>query len=275
MEPLDVLYQADGLPAYDLPDELKALYGGPLGFDEPRVVANFVATLDGIVAIPGVARSNRLIRAGSEADRFVMGLLRACADVVLIGSGTLHGSPRTLWIPERACPAAAPAFAELRRRRGRPAEPVLAVVTGRGELDADHPALTAGALVLTTHAGAARLRGRLSAASEVVSLGDGTSVDLRDAIAALRERGHRLVLSEAGPSVFGSMLAAGAVDELFLTASPLIAGRLPGEPRLGLAEGADLLGDVRLELRSLRRQGDHIFLRYAITPTSLPAHLGK
>lgn len=266
MEPLDVLYEADGLPAYDLPDELRTLYGGPLGFTEPRVVANFVSTLDGIVAIPGVARSNRLIRAGSDADRFVMGLLRACADVVLIGSGTLHGSPRTLWIPERAFPSASPAFSELRRRRGQPPDPGLAVITGSGSLDCDHPALEAGALVLTTDAGAERLRGRLPAPSELVALGSGTSVDPRDAVAALRERGHRLVLSEAGPRVFGAMLAAGLVDELFLTSSPVIVGRPQGDTRLGLAEDADALGSARLELRSLRREGDHVLLRYEVNP---------
>lgn len=55
LEPLEVLYDAGGLPAFDLPDELAAGYGGPLGFAEPRVVANFVATLDGVVAMPASA----------------------------------------------------------------------------------------------------------------------------------------------------------------------------------------------------------------------------
>lgn len=258
-----MLYEADGLPAYDLPDELAALYAGPLGFEEPRVVANFVATLDGIVAIPSLAHSNRLIRAGSEADRFVMGLLRACADVVLIGSGTLHGSPRTLWTPQQAVPALSSAFAELRRRRDQPPNPVLVVVTGSGALGGDHPALAAGALVLTTDAGTVQLEERLAPAAEVVSLGGGTSVDLRDAVAVLGERGHRLILSEAGPTVFGAMLGAGLVDELFLTSSPVIAGRTQ-DRRLGLAEGgADLLS-VHMSLLSLRREGDHLLSRYSV-----------
>lgn len=266
MEPLYVLYEAEGLPAYGLPDELTALYGGPLGFPEPRLVANFVATLDGIVAIPGVARSNRLIRAGSDADRFVMGLLRACADVVLIGSGTLHGS-RTLWIPERAFPAASPAFSELRRRRGQPPDPLLAVVTGSGALDRDHAALAAGALVLTTDIGAERLGGRVPSACEIVSLGPGTSVDLPDAVAALRARGHRLILSEAGPRVFGSLLAARLVDELFLTSSPVLAGRTPDGTHLGLVEGTQLLpGAAAGRLLGIRRQGDHVLARYEFNP---------
>jgi len=43
--------------------------------------------------------------------------------------------------------------------------------------------------------------------------------------AVLRERGHALILSEGGPTLFGSLLTADSVDELFLTVSPLLAGR--------------------------------------------------
>ncbi len=103
-------------------EQLQAAYGGLLGFAEPRLVANFVATLDGIVAIPELPRSTRIISGGSSADRFLLGLLRACADVVLLGAGTLHAHPETVWTGQRAYPAA-DAFAELRRRRGQHLSP--------------------------------------------------------------------------------------------------------------------------------------------------------
>lgn len=269
MEPLEVLYEAGGLPAYDLPEELASLYGGPLGFEEPRVVANFVATLDGVVSIPALVESNKLVRRGSEADRFLMGLLRACADVVLIGSGTLHGSPRTLWTAERAFPSAQRPFAELRRRRGQPPHPRLAVVTGSGALDTAHPALVNGALVLTTDVGAAALQGRLPASCELVEVATGTVVDAPAAVAALLARGHRLVLSEAGPRLFGSLLAAGLVDELFLTSSPLVAGRTSAASRFGLVEGIELAPEHHVEgrLLSVRRQGAHLLLRYGFAGT--------
>src|SRR5205085_2559269 len=77
-----------------LPPQLSALYGGGLGFVEPRLYANFVETLDGIVAIPSLERSNALVAGDSEADKFLMGLLRAFADVVLVGSGTMLASPK-------------------------------------------------------------------------------------------------------------------------------------------------------------------------------------
>jgi riboflavin biosynthesis pyrimidine reductase len=92
---------------------------------------------------------------------------------------------------------------------------------------------------------------------------DSASVDLSQALAVLRERGHSLVVSEAGPSLFGQLVTAGLVDELFLTVSPVLAGRALG-PRLGLVQGMELLPDVRAagRLRSVRTNGSHLFLRY-------------
>ena len=73
-----------------------------------------------------------------------MGLLRACADAVLIGSGTLRTSPKGKWQAERVYPPAAEAFAELRRRRERPESPAVAIVTAGGSFDPAHPVLERG-----------------------------------------------------------------------------------------------------------------------------------
>ncbi len=265
---LELLHEASDGPAYELPDALAERYPGRFGFDGPRVVANFVSTLDGVVAIPGLARANRLIADENDDDRFVMGLLRAAADVVLIGSGTQQASPNGLWTPASTYPAAAGDWAELRRRRGRPAAPALAVVTGTGGVDPSHPAFERGALVLTTDAAAQTLSGLLPGASEVVALGDGPLVDVRLAVDDLRERGHELIVLEAGPHVVGSMLGERLVDELFLTVSPLVAGRKEGsEARLGFVAERELLPGVRVEgdLAGVRRSGDHLFLHYRLS----------
>jgi riboflavin biosynthesis pyrimidine reductase len=266
MSRLEVLYEAPGLPRVELPSELDDAYGGGLGFQRPRLFANFVQTIDGVVAIPELPQSNKLISADNESDRFLMGLLRAFADAVLIGSGTLRASTRGLWTPARAYPPAAGAFAELRRGLDRPADPERVVLTGTGELPVRHPLFADGALVLTTDAGANVLDGRLPGASTVVSLGDATTVDVRAAVTALRARGHELILSEAGPRVFASLLEAGLVEELFLTVSPLIAGRGRRGSRLGLVEGFEALrGELRDgRLLSVRRDADHLFLRYEL-----------
>jgi riboflavin biosynthesis pyrimidine reductase len=266
MNPLELLYEADGLPAFDLPAELLATYGGPFGLNEPRLYANFVSTIDGVTAIPSLPGSNKLVAAGSTADRFVMGLLRACADAVVVGSGTFNASPRSVWTAEQAYPDGAEAFAALRSAIGRPPLAELVILSGSGSLDPAHPAFSSGALVLTSDAGAVRLEGRLPAASTVISLGPGEQLDAAAALAVLRERGHRLILSEGGPRVIGAFLEAGLVNELFLTVSPVLVGRTPLDERFALVEGADLLpnGPADARLLGIRRDGSHLFLRYAL-----------
>jgi riboflavin biosynthesis pyrimidine reductase len=262
-----VLAEASGLPRWELPELLTRLYSGSIGFPEQCTVVNFVETLDGVVAIPDVPRSNALIAAESDADRFVMALLRACADVILVGSGTLLASPQGTWRPERAYPPAGEALLELRRRRGLPEQPRVAVVSTGATLDVSHPVLPRGAIVLTTTAAEADLRASLPDGADVIAVNEGDSVDLAVALALLRKRGYGVVLSEGGPTVLASLLASRLVDELFLTMSPLVAGRAPGGVRLSLVEGVELLPDVRVEgaLRSVRRSGSHLLLRYGLS----------
>jgi riboflavin biosynthesis pyrimidine reductase len=265
MEPLDVLFEVDGLATAQLPEALVELYGGSLGFREPCLYSNFVSTIDGVVAIPALPRSNTLIADGSDGDRFVMGLLRAFADVVLIGAGTLASSPKGTWLPEKVYPPAAEAFAELRDRLGRRERPEVAILTGRGSVDRAHPLLTSGAVVLTSDAGAARLDRELPEASTIVPLGPETIIDPQLAVEALLARGHRAILCEAGPHTHGGLLACALVNELFLTISPLLAGDRGHLSRYGLAEAADLMPPaVRGELLSARRHEEHLFLRYSL-----------
>ena len=267
LPPLEALYEAPDLPELDLPPGLAEAYGGPLGFSEPRLYANFVASLDGVVAIPGEIQSNRMISAHSEADRFVMGLLRACADAVLVGAGTTRSSPRTQWTAEHAYPPAAPLFGDLRRSRRRSPRPTLAVLSGSGSVDPRHPALEEGALVLTSERGASRLRGRLPSAATILAIGAEAPIDPVAAVEALRRRGHGLILSEGGPLAFGALVAAGLVDELFLTTSPLLAGRSPGSSRPALVENAEFLPAATVDwtLLTLRRAGSQLFARYQLS----------
>jgi riboflavin biosynthesis pyrimidine reductase len=264
VRPLELLYEPEGLPAFELPDELASLYPGSIGFDAPRVFANFVATADGAVAIPSVEQSNKLIAAGSAADRFVMGLLRACADAVVVGSGTLEASPGGRWTPSQAFPDAAAAYDALRSARSLSAAPEVVILSASGSIDPTHSLFETGALVLTTDIGRTLLGDRLPGASSVVALGPGITVDPIAAIGALRARGHQLILHEGGPHAIGSFVEQHVVDELFLTISPLLVGRVALDPRLALVEGADLLPGQRMRLSGARRDTDHLFLRYAI-----------
>ena len=265
MNPLELLWEADGLPSLDLPEALAALYPGALGFGEPTLFVNFVETIDGIVALPAIPQSNKIVADESEPDRFVMALLRAVADCVVVGAGTMQASRSSTWAAEKAYPPLAGAFAELRRRLGKPARPEVVFLTASGRIDVEHPALQEGALVLTTPGGATTLEGRLPETSEAVVVNDGELVDVGQAIALLHARGHEQILSEGGPTILGLLLEADVVDELFLTVSPLLAGRGgPGE-RLGLVEGIEFLPERRIawRLQGVRRHEAHLFLRYS------------
>ncbi|MGH3111593.1 MAG: dihydrofolate reductase family protein [Gaiellaceae bacterium] len=263
MEPLELLFERSDLDSADLPDELERLYGGGIGLREPCLFSNFVSTIDGVVAIPSVPRSNALVADDSEGDRFVMGLLRALADTVLIGAGTLASSPKGTWLPEKVYPPVAYAFVELRRRLGRAERPQVAILTGHGSIDPNHPVLASGALVLTSDAGAVKLEDVLPDVASVVTLGPEATIDPTRVVEALLERGHRSILCEAGPHTHGDLLTHRLVDHLFLTISPLLAGDRGHMSRYGLAEAADLMPPgVRATLAGIRRHKEHVFLRY-------------
>src|SRR5262249_47478023 len=149
IEPFTVLAEDDDLPRWDVPAEIERLYGA-VGLADECVIANFVESLDGVVAIPGLPRSHAVVSDDSEADRFVLALLRACADVVLVGAATLAASPTGTWRVDKAYPQAAEAFAELRAARRLSEQPRVAVVTSGSSFVPSHPVLNAGALVLTT-----------------------------------------------------------------------------------------------------------------------------
>jgi len=262
LAPFEVLFEADTLPDYTLPADLKHLYGR-LGFPDPVVYSNFVSSLDGVVTLGSKPSAGSVISGKYAADRFVMGLLRACADAVVIGAGTLRATPGHLWTPANVFPTLATEFTALRSSLGRSAEPALVLLTASGELDFAHPALAKGAIVITTSGGAKKVGDRLPPTCELVVMGKGGSLDLGKAIGELRNRGLDVLLCEGGPHVMGQLLEDGLLDEAFLTVSPVVAGR-GREPRLGMVEGIELLpaNGAWSKLLSARRHGDYLFLRY-------------
>lgn len=233
MQPLELLYEHAGLPGFSLPERIADLYAGTLGLPEACLYANFVETIDGVVALPGVARSNRLIADENDADLFVMALLRACADAIVIGAGTLRASPANSWTAEAAYPSLADELGRLRRSLGMRERPDVVVLTRSGAVEP--PEAIADRVLVRT--------------------------DIVAAMEELRERGRGRILCEGGPTLLGLLLSADLVDELFLTVSPLLAGR-----GLSLVEGAELLPDRRraASLAGVRRDGDHLFLRYLL-----------
>jgi riboflavin biosynthesis pyrimidine reductase len=258
---------SDSTPGGPLPEALEGLYGGGLSIASPCLYVNFVTSVDGVVAVEERRDSGSVISGRNAADRFLMGLLRAFADAVLVGAGTVRAEGRgARWTPGYVYPDAAGAFGELRAALKLPPEPRLAIVTASGDLDPTQPAIAAGPLVLAPARGVAELKRSLPSGCEVVLAGDEDHVDPRLAVEALHRRGYTRILCEGGPNTFGELLRHGLVDELFLTVSPLLAGRERDGDRLGLVEGVRFPSGhfPSMELLGVRRSGSHLFLRYQL-----------
>jgi len=250
-----------------LPPRLREIYGGDLSLSEDDLYANFVQSIDGVVSVPGVVSSGSVISGKNEADRFVMALLRACASAVMVGGATLRDTPKHHWTAEHIYPDLAGDFATLRRSLGLEPQPRLVVLTATGEIDVNHPAVQGGATFLTSAAGGRRISELIPERSSIKAF-PGDRVPLPEAIAWLREQGNSRILSEAGPHVMGQLVAGGLVADIFLTVSPVLAGR-KGPGRLSLLEGMTLIPERRVEARlaSGRTSGDFLLLRYTLAPT--------
>ena len=264
LEAFEVLYEAEGLPSYLLPFELERIYAG-IGFAPLAFYSNFVSSIDGVAALGEGTSAGSIISGRYPADRFLMALLRACADAVVLGAGTLRATPGHLWTPAHVFPQQADSFAGLRRSLGRSPEPRLVVISAQGAIDASHVAIQHGALIFTTQRGAEACRHLLPGSCEVVAMGEGERVDVAAVIHELRNRNLGVLLTEGGPHVMGELIDRSLLSEAFLTVSPVVAGRAD-ERRLGMVEGTELLPKrgVWSRLLSARRHGDYLFLRYGL-----------
>jgi riboflavin biosynthesis pyrimidine reductase len=291
MEPIRTLFDhavSPGEPTAILPSDLCRHYDGDLRFptapeDRPYVIGNFVSTLDGVVSyqIPGHAGGGE-ISGHNQADRFIMGLLRASADAIMVGSGTLHATAADhLWIPEYIYPEAAEAYKIYRQTVLRkPDYPSTVIVSANGVVDLDRAVFRTSGInvqIVTTRKG----RDRLIAAgvdrlgtTEVTVFDDS---DLLIAPAAILKflrtaKGVRLLLHEGGPTLFGQFVAAGLVDEFFLTVAPQIAGRNLERPRPAMVWGTEFLPETApwLRILSVKQNGDHLCLRYDLAAKQGP-----
>ncbi|MBQ0852721.1 pyrimidine reductase family protein [Streptomyces sp. BH-SS-21] len=220
---------------------------------EPWLRANMVSTLDGAAQHDG--RSQPI---SSAADMRIFGTLRALADVVLVGAETVRQEG---YRPARARED----FAARRAAAGQGPAPAIAVVSASLDLDFSLPLFTSPLLPTLVLTGAAAAPDRIAAAEKagarVVIAGDGTGVDPARAVRALADLGLRRLLTEGGPRLLGQLVAAGVLDELCLTVSPMLtagdAQRIAGGPSVAVPS--------RFELTSLLEEAGFLFSRYRRT----------
>jgi len=272
LPPLETLLQAhEGAPV-KLPDELRHVYGElrmPAVQRRPYVISNFVSSLDGVVALNTKGRSSGGEISGfNKPDRMVMGLLRAMADAVIVGAGTLRAGPKHIWSAEHIYPELAVVYDELRCTLGKKEPPLNVIVSTSGRLDLKLPVFQSGkvpVLVITTSDGAKRLKGweRLPSVQVRIARGKGPvrAQTILSKIASLKA--CTLLLVEGGPQLLGDFYAQQLIDEQFLTLAPQVAGR-DGDERPGLVSG-HLFAPRQPRwgtLADVRRADSHLFLRY-------------
>ncbi|MFF3732120.1 pyrimidine reductase family protein [Streptomyces sp. NPDC002476] len=230
-------------------DDLADAYAYP-DTDGPWLRANMVSTLDGAAQHDG--RSQPI---SCASDMRIFGTLRALADVVVAGAETVRQEG---YRPARAREA----FAARRAAAGQGPAPAIAVVSGGLDLDFSLPLFVSPlvpTLVLTgAGASADRMAAARAAGAEVVIAGEGSRVDPARAVRELADRGLRRLLTEGGPRLLGQFVAAGVLDELCLTVSPMLtagdAQRIAGGPSMAVPE--------RFALASVLEEDGFLFTRY-------------
>ncbi len=282
LAPLESLWDATTDPGVDLPlpAELRKLYG-PLRFpphqNRPYVIGNFVSTLDGVVSlnVPGQSGGGP-ISGELQQDRMVMGLLRAVADAVVVGAGTLRAVRNHVWTPDYVWPQLADAYAALRTELGKVGPPLNVIVTASGRIDFDRRVFHSReipVLIVTTPEGRDHICGSKPPASIQIAAPDGvgsvTPQGILDAISDIRT--SDTILVEGGPRLFGDFLVDKHLDELFLTLAPQIAGRDDSVERPGLVAGKIFAPENPLwsRLMGIKRGGSHLFLRYSFESAPL------
>jgi riboflavin biosynthesis pyrimidine reductase len=227
----------------------------PPDAERPHVMLNMVSTVDGRATLGG--RSGPI---SDRADRALFHALRTAVDAVLVGAGTVRTERygRIIADADRR---------ELRRRRGLSEEPLACIVSGRLALDEDIPLLlepAARVVILTSSA--ASLPASTAHVDYIRTARDGL-LDLRAGLIELRERfAVGAILCEGGPHLCCQLLAAGLVDELFLSVAPKLAGGEPsGGEALRILAGGELEPPVELELLGVLADGSALFLRYGVS----------
>ena len=227
---------------------LEEMYGYPA--DPKWLAVNFVSSADGAVTVDG--RSASL---STPPDRIVYRLGNDLADVVLVGAATAMAEGFEGMAPDART-------AEVRERHGlAPIAPVAVVTTGRS-LPPEAPVITKASvptIVITCARAPEELRDAWAAAGAKVMVAGEDEVAMELAVAALVAEGLGRIDCEGGPRLFGSLIAAGVVDEFRLTVAPYLVSGAGSRVALG---GASTLED--LQLASVLTDGGSLLLRYLV-----------
>lgn len=223
--------------------------------DRPYTVLSCGVSLDGYLDSPTTPR----LALSNPADFERVDAVRASSDAILVGATTVRNdNPRLLVRSARS--------RHDRVARGLTPSPAKVTVTGSGCLDPGALFFTAGpadTLVYCPRAVAATVRARLADRTTVVDLD--APLTMRGLSEDLSSRGVTRLMVEGGGTLHTQFLTAGLADELQLVIAPVFIGDSRAR-RFALDGSYPWNPDRRAELTDVRRLGDVVLLRYALSP---------
>src|SRR5687767_14671905 len=242
------------------PDDIYRDLTFPGGVDEPfarpYTVINMVSTADGKVVVGGPGTTGLI---GGPTDHRLMRRIMMATDGELFGAQLIREDnppyPRLSKEERRE-----------REARGLRAEPFWVIVTTGAEFNPAPRAFGGGrdnvAVLARKRIDSARSKRLEERVRLYVCEGEG--VDFAFMGRLLREEiGIERLNCLGGPSMNGSLIAAGAADELFLTLAPKVKS---GRDLASAIEGEPFPpeGMPELELLSLYSHGSELYLRYRL-----------
>jgi riboflavin biosynthesis pyrimidine reductase len=218
-----------------------------------KVISNTAISLDGRIA---TARYDH-VAIGSPTDRQYMSVLRARADAVLVGGRTFRNWPLPL-VPDAAAIAALAegGFFDAEAPDIRGKTWINAVVTRDAGLAV--PPSGGGRFWSDTRVQPLFFVAGAADSGRVVGVTEPGAV-----CAELERRGVRTLLLECGGDLLFQFLAAGCVDEVYVTLCPLVLGGA-GAPTLADGAGFAFAGAPRLRLEHAVSVGGEVYCRYSV-----------
>jgi riboflavin-specific deaminase-like protein len=217
------------------------------------VSINMAMSLDGKIA----TKARGPMKLGTELDSKLMWKIRAANDAVINGAGTFRAYPFPLLVKE-------PSLIESRRREGKSAHPISAIVSSRLDIKRNTPwekSTETERWAFCGNKAPSRVIRSLEENGVTVIKAKGVAPVPKEIIVALERAGAKSLLVEGGGELNASFLEKGLVQRVYLTLTNcLVGGR--DSPTWVEGKGFPLKKFPRLRLADCRREGDELFLVY-------------
>ncbi len=231
--------------------EMKEMNRGDVRVDtlkRPMVIINSAMSADGKIS----SFQRRQVRISGQADMSRVDSLRAKADAIMVGVGTVLADDPGLRVKSEA-------LRKDRIRLDQMENPLRVVADSLARTPPDAQVLGPGCIIAVSRAAPVERVSLLARKCEVLACGN-DRVNLGELLSNLFERGVRRLMVEGGGKINWAMIRAGLVDEIYVYVGALIIG---GSSAPTLVDGEGFASDYpRLKLISSELLDDGILLRW-------------